>query len=671
MSAPQSIQQQKPVAVNPFAAQMGAAGHPEDVAAQYGSPHVIVESSGQSPAGVPGGHDSDAVDSGQHASHLASRSLVSQGSVAQDVLAKVLRAPLPSWQPPRSSPLASDMVAAASKSEGRTVVPECPVVTLSADAHVKTRHVPRVVRCADYDAMSAGAAEYVVAELRSAADARDGHAILGCATGSTPVGTYTAMVRAAEHDPALAAFFKRCGYRNLDSYVGDGTYAAEMRTHLFDPLGVEPDRTDIPNGFAPDLAAECTRYEGRIRAEGVDVQIVGVGIDGHMAFNEPGSQRDSVTRVVDLHPDTIRANARFYDGDVARVPRQAITMGVDTIMSAGKIVVVIDGEAKARAAMALLEGEPNTEQSISWLQEHPNVTVFITDRTLRAIDDLRVAGQRKPSVTPKHFFIVDDANPIVGRRIVCMSGHPDDSAIALGATLSQLVRFGNEVTTFVATTGHRAEIPGCDTAESRKRRRHDEAEAEAAILGTRNIHLELPLYETSIVTDEDVSKIARYLAETRAETVFIPSPNDAHKTHRQVAYATLLALKQMLAKSDPAAHQSFEVLYYEAPWGPFAHGAFNTYVIGTDADAERKQRAIEAHESQNLRNRYDEYAEHHAGAIARRDGELCLSQTGMAPFDLGPAPERIRRVVVTAENIDGFIAAFAGDPAPIRGASIR
>jgi len=222
----------------------------------------------------------------------------------------------------------------------------------------------------DYAGMSQRAADIVVKLLREKPDA-----VLGLPTGSTPLGFYDALV-ASGISLAQARTF------NLDEYVGlprthPESYYSFMKRALYDRTDLRPENCHIPDGNAADTGAECRRYEEAIRAAGgFDILVLGLGQNGHIGFNEPGSPWDARTRVVDLTEDTRRANSRFFNS-LDEVPRRAITMGIGTILEARRILLLASGRQKAPAVRDMVEGTPTTDVPASVLQRHPNVTVLL------------------------------------------------------------------------------------------------------------------------------------------------------------------------------------------------------------------------------------------------------------------------------------------------------
>lgn len=201
---------------------------------------------------------------------------------------------------------------------------------------------------------------------------------LALPTGRTPVGMYAALVEM--YRQGVVSFAQAITF-NLDEFVGiprshPGSYYTYMRRHLFDLVDLVLARAHVPNGSASDLKAECDRYESEItRAGGIDLAVLGIGENGHIGFNEPGSPIDSRTRVVDLTPASAAANAYLF-GDRGAVPRQAVTMGVGTILEARRLALLASGRDKASALRQALLGPITSDLPASSLQLHSDVVVL-------------------------------------------------------------------------------------------------------------------------------------------------------------------------------------------------------------------------------------------------------------------------------------------------------
>lgn len=204
-------------------------------------------------------------------------------------------------------------------------------------------------------------------------------AVLGLATGGTPVAIYRRIVR--DFQRGLVSF-RRVTTFNLDEYVGlpaehPESYRSYMKRHLFDHVDLPPSQAHIPDGNAPDLEAECRRYDGKIEAAGpIDLLLLGLGHNGHIGFNEPAPFLIAGTHVAELSEETRRANARFF-GRPEDVPKRAITMGVGTILKARTILLAVKGADKAEIVRRALTGPITTECPASLLQTHPRVIVLL------------------------------------------------------------------------------------------------------------------------------------------------------------------------------------------------------------------------------------------------------------------------------------------------------
>jgi glucosamine-6-phosphate deaminase len=233
-----------------------------------------------------------------------------------------------------------------------------------------------VVICRSYEGLSKAAAA-VVADLVN----HKPNAVLGFATGSSPVGLYQELAR-LHHKEGLD--FSKVTTFNLDEYVGlagghPQSYRRFMNEKLFNHINVPVQNTHVPSGTATNHKAFCEWYEKQIRdAGGIDLQVLGIGSDGHIAFNEPGSSLGSRTRMVTLTEQTIDDNARFFKKK-ADVPRHAISMGVGTVLEARKLLMVVNGKNKAPALAAAIEGPITSMITASALQLHPDVVVFVDE----------------------------------------------------------------------------------------------------------------------------------------------------------------------------------------------------------------------------------------------------------------------------------------------------
>ena len=241
----------------------------------------------------------------------------------------------------------------------------------------------KIYKAKDYKDMSRKAANIISAQV-----IMKPNCVLGLATGSTPIGTYDQLV---EWYNKGDLDFSEVTTVNLDEYKGlprtnDQSYYYFMHQHLFDRVNIDPERTNVPNGMEPDAEKECGRYEELIRSlGGVDLQLLGLGHNGHIGFNEPGEAFEKETHCVDLTESTIEANKRFF-ASVDDVPKQAYTMGIKTIMQAKKILIVVNGENKADIVERAFFGPVTPEVPASILQLHNDVTLVGDEAALAKIE---------------------------------------------------------------------------------------------------------------------------------------------------------------------------------------------------------------------------------------------------------------------------------------------
>jgi len=238
------------------------------------------------------------------------------------------------------------------------------------------------------------AAEHVAERINAKAAVSSKPFVLGLPTGSTPLGMYAELIKL---NKAGKVSFANVITFNMDEYVGlpeehPESYHSFMWNNFFSHIDIKCENVNILNGNAADLQAECDDYERRIaEAGGIDLFIGGVGEDGHLAFNEPFSSLDSRTRVKTLTEDTIIVNSRFFGGDVTKVPKLALTVGVGTVCSANEVMVLALGHKKARAVQQCVEGALSHAWTITALQTHPK-GVLVCDEP--AVGELKVNTYR-------------------------------------------------------------------------------------------------------------------------------------------------------------------------------------------------------------------------------------------------------------------------------------
>lgn len=231
----------------------------------------------------------------------------------------------------------------------------------------------KVIVCKDYAEASKEAYKVVKEVMTSKEDV-----VLGLATGSSPIGMYQEMVK--DHKDGNVSY-KTTKSFNLDEYVGidrnhPESYYTFMNTNLFNHIDIDTNNTKLPFG---NTQKECDEYEALMADSVIDLQVLGIGSNGHIGFNEPGTSFDALTHIVDLQETTIKDNARFFDNDMSKVPTQAISMGIATIMKSKKIVLIASGANKADAVYGMVKGDITESMPASVLQNHADVVVVVDE----------------------------------------------------------------------------------------------------------------------------------------------------------------------------------------------------------------------------------------------------------------------------------------------------
>lgn len=245
----------------------------------------------------------------------------------------------------------------------------------------------RVVKVANYEEMSQKAAECIIRQVKEKPDS-----VLGLATGGTVTGTYQLLAKDHQKN---GTSYRQILTVNLDEYIGispehEQSYHFYMKKRLFDHVQIPPENTYLPDGQAEDLEEECKRYDERIESlGGIDLQLLGIGVNGHIGFNEPGTPFDSKTHIVELSESTRKANARFFN-TLEEVPKKAITMGIETIMKSKKILLLASGLKKAPIIRKLFQEGITEEIPASVLKKHENVVLIADEEALSLVDPVWV-----------------------------------------------------------------------------------------------------------------------------------------------------------------------------------------------------------------------------------------------------------------------------------------
>lgn len=236
----------------------------------------------------------------------------------------------------------------------------------------------------DFNAMSEQAAMMVENQIT-----KNSHSVLGLSTGSTPLGLYEYLIKGYK---AGKTTYKNVTAFNLDEYLGleknhINSYHTFMNKHLIDHIDIKQENTYIPNGVAASMEQECIRYEELIDTLGpIDLQVLGIGTNGHIGFNEPGTSPLSTTHIVNLDETTKESNARFFQS-IEDIPTHAITMGIASILKSRRILMLAAGEKKAHAVKKLLSKEVHASFPASWLWHHDNVTLLVDQEAFQLVGD--------------------------------------------------------------------------------------------------------------------------------------------------------------------------------------------------------------------------------------------------------------------------------------------
>ncbi len=240
----------------------------------------------------------------------------------------------------------------------------------------------RILIHEDYDLLSKWVANYVADKINKSRPTKDKPFVLGLPTGSSPLGTYEELIQLYKEEQVS---FQNVVTFNMDEYVGipedhPESYHYFMWHNFFNHINIPRENVNILNGNATDLEKECNDYEEKIKAiGGINLFLGGIGPDGHIAFNEPGSSLTSHTRVKTLSYDTILANSRFFDNDIKQVPKTALTVGVGTVMDAAEVLIIISGFSKARALRQVVEGGISHMWTVSMMQMHQKAIIACDD----------------------------------------------------------------------------------------------------------------------------------------------------------------------------------------------------------------------------------------------------------------------------------------------------
>jgi glucosamine-6-phosphate deaminase len=460
-----------------------------------------------------------------------------------------------------------------------------------------------IIKTKDYNELSKKAGMIVLNEILI-----NSRLTIGFATGGTPLGLYQELIKAHKD---MNIDFSKIKTFNLDEYYpiskdNKNSYYYFMFENLFNHINVNASQLNLLNGTTKNPKTECDIYEKKIKDNPIDIQILGLGVNGHIGFNEPNSSFDSKTRMVELTQETINDNSRFFKS-VEEIPKNALTMGISTIMSAKKILILASGKNKADAVKWLVDGNVDERCPATILQRHPDVVLIIDSEAASLLREEEMPNEMKG------YKIITESNIPKNKNIIVISPHPDDASIGPGGTIALLAE-KNDVNIFVMTTGHRSFIK--DTAlKDRVNIREEEVIEESKILKTTPYLLRLEFYDKGKESiDNDVDKVFKKFSAIKPDIVFLPQSKDSHPTHSMAREITIKALEKY--------NKKVEIWNYESPWALFFHGFFNAIVPLSEKYLQKKINAIKKQKSQVSRTRYDIAAE----SLSRLRGALIPEQ---------------------------------------------
>lgn len=456
--------------------------------------------------------------------------------------------------------------------------------------------------------------------------ARPGPVRVGLATGATFGPVFDEIAR-LERDGLLD--LGRVAFTHLDEHLGVGPddaggMAREVRARLLDRLRVPPAAFLAVDARGASEADAVARHRVALEAFGrIDLQYLGIGRNGHAAFNEPGTPFGHGVHVAGLAPSTKASAApRFRDG---LVPDRALTAGPATILDAAALWLVATGAAKAETVRDLLEGPVTTDCPATLVRLHPDATVVL-DRDAASL--LGVRARWVPEALPPALLSPADLRP--AGPVVVVSPHPDDASISCGGLIASLPREARRVIVTM-TTGSRAVVPGAASREDAARIREDEVRAEAETLAAEALFLRSRYYDSGAFEESDVRALADVLEGIAPAWILGPSLADPHPTHR----LTRQVLDEAVRAFVEASGRPVEVWTFEGPWFQHRRDRVNAFVLHDAAAEAAKLAAVRAHRSQLARVPFDEGAR----ALAR------LRAVGISESHLGgKVPGRIREL---------------------------
>lgn len=445
----------------------------------------------------------------------------------------------------------------------------------------------------NYNILVEWVAYYIMMRITRFNPTKEKPFVLGLPTGSSPIGVYKKLIN--YYNEGKISFTNVITF-NMDEYVGlskdhDQSYHYFMRVNFFNYIDIPEENINLLDGCAENIEEECIRYEEKIKKlGGIELFLGGVGTDGHIAFNEPGSSLNSKTRIKTLCNETILSNSKFFKNKL-NLPKMALTVGISTIMNANQVLIIASGFHKAHVIKECLEGNINNNCPITVLQNH-NKCIIVCDKeatselkvkTVNYFDNLQkntnIFGQPNSNYLNK--FINKE------EKILVFSPHPDDDVIGLGGTLQ---KFNKSLVTIVYMTDGSG---GYDKEKYNYNPRKIEATLSLKILKYKESNikfLELPFYKNKIISQQDYDIISDLLDTIKPVHIFVCQDTDPNKTH---------TMCYNIIKNSKFNDNLKYVWLYNSIWGTWLDGDVNCISYLDENMFNNKKLSIMIHDSQD------------------------------------------------------------------------
>jgi len=503
-------------------------------------------------------------------------------------------------------------------------------------------NVMRIIIKKDYAEMSDWVSTYLKCKIEES-QTNQSQYVIGLPTGSTPLGVYKNLV---EYHKKNDLSFKNVITFNMDEYVNlpkehDQSYHYFMHKNLFNHIDIPKNNINLLDGTSRDLVDECSQYEQKItNAGGIDLFLGGIGADGHIAFNEPGSSLSSRTRIKTLCNETIRDNSRFFK-NINDVPTTALTVGVGTVMDAKEVLIMISGEKKAMALYKCIEEGINHMWTVSVFQNHPKVVIVCDDAATSELKVKTVNYFKELQRTTDMFGMpkcdIVDAKIINNEKVIIFSPHPDDDVIGLGGIMNMITK--KENVKIVYMTSGEGGLPKSYPQDTREK----EAILAVKILGYEKENIDfmrLPFYyKKNNEGDDDVAILEKYLDAEKPDKIFVCGDKDPNGTHEKC----FNVIKKTLIKNKDN-NTIKDVFIYKGAWGIWNDNKIQDKKLLRiklpDHVFNLKKLSIEAHQTQNppvvtntdTRTFLERVIENNRSLILPKEYEECILRLNVEEF---------------------------------------